>query len=35
MAEKITFTINGVLTTVEVDPEMLVIDIIRDTWAGK
>jgi len=30
MAEKITFTINGVLTTVEVDPEMLVIDVIRD-----
>ena len=30
MAEKITFTINGVETTVEVDPEMLVIDVIRD-----
>jgi len=30
MAEKITFTINGKLTTVEVDPEMLVIDVIRD-----
>ena len=30
MVEKITFTINGKLTTVEVDPEMLVIDVIRD-----
>ena len=30
MAEKITFTINGALTTVEVDPEMLVIDVIRE-----
>jgi aerobic-type carbon monoxide dehydrogenase small subunit (CoxS/CutS family) len=30
MAEKITFTINGQLTTVEVDPEMLVINVIRE-----
>lgn len=30
MAEKITFTINGKETTVEVDPEMLVLDVIRD-----
>jgi aerobic-type carbon monoxide dehydrogenase small subunit (CoxS/CutS family) len=30
MAEKITFTINGAETTVEVDPEMLVIDVIRE-----
>lgn len=30
MAEKISFTINGKPTTVEVDPEMLVIDVIRE-----
>ena len=30
MAEKITFTINGAPTTVEVDPEMLMIDVIRE-----
>lgn len=30
MAEKISFTINGQPTTVEVDPEMLVIDVIRE-----
>lgn len=30
MEEKITFTINGVDTTVEVDPEMMLIDVIRD-----
>jgi aerobic-type carbon monoxide dehydrogenase small subunit (CoxS/CutS family) len=30
MAEKITFTLNGAQTTVEVDPEMLVIDVIRE-----
>ena len=30
MAEKISFTINGTPTTVEVEPEMLVIDVIRE-----
>lgn len=30
MEEKISFTINGQPTTVEVDPEMLVIDVIRE-----
>lgn len=30
MAEKISFTINGTPTTVEVDPEMLVVDVIRE-----
>ncbi len=30
MVEKISFTINGKPTTVEVDPEMLVIDVIRE-----
>lgn len=30
MSEKITFTINGTLTTVEVEPDMLLIDVIRD-----
>ncbi len=30
MEEKITFTINGKPVTVEVDPETLVIDVIRD-----
>ena len=30
MAEKISFTINGAPTTVEVDPEMLTIDVIRE-----
>lgn len=30
MDEKITFTINGVPTTVEVDPEMMLVDVIRD-----
>jgi aerobic-type carbon monoxide dehydrogenase small subunit (CoxS/CutS family) len=30
MAEKISFTINGTPTTVEVEPEMFVIDVIRD-----
>ncbi len=30
MEEKITFTINGRPVTVEVDPETLVIDVIRD-----
>lgn len=30
MTEKISFTINGVPRTVEVEPEMMLIDIIRD-----
>ncbi|KAF0109723.1 MAG: carbon-monoxide dehydrogenase small subunit [Chloroflexi bacterium] len=30
MAEQISFTINGASTTVEVDPEMLVVDVIRE-----
>lgn len=30
MVEKISFTVNGKPTTVEVDPEMLVIDVIRE-----
>jgi aerobic-type carbon monoxide dehydrogenase small subunit (CoxS/CutS family) len=30
MEEKISFTINGVPTTVEVDPDMLLIDVIRE-----
>ncbi len=30
MEEKITFTINGEPTTVEVDPEMMLVDVIRD-----
>lgn len=30
MDEKITFTINGAPTTVEVDPELMLIDVIRD-----
>lgn len=30
MDEKITFTINGEPTTVEVDPEMMLLDVIRD-----
>lgn len=30
MDEKITFTINGEATTVEVDPEMMLVDVIRD-----
>ena len=30
MVEKITFTINGAVTTVEVEPEMLMIDVIRE-----
>lgn len=30
MAEKISFTINGQPTTVEVEPEMLLIDVIRE-----
>lgn len=30
MAEKITFTINDVETTVEVDPEMMLMDVIRE-----
>ena len=30
MDEKITFTINGTPTTVEVDPELMLIDVIRD-----
>jgi aerobic-type carbon monoxide dehydrogenase small subunit (CoxS/CutS family) len=30
MSEKITFTVNGVLTTVEVDPETMLLDVLRD-----
>ena len=31
MTEKISFTINGVARTVEVDPELTLLDVIRDT----
>jgi aerobic-type carbon monoxide dehydrogenase small subunit (CoxS/CutS family) len=31
MVEKISFTINGQLRVVEVDPEMMLIDVIRET----
>ncbi len=30
MSEKISFTINGQPTTVDVDPEMMLLDVIRD-----
>ena len=30
MAEKISFKLNGQLRTVEVDPEMMLVDVIRD-----
>lgn len=30
MAEKIHFTINGIARSVEVEPEMMLIDVIRD-----
>lgn len=30
MVEKITFTINGKPTTVEVEPDMLVLDVLRE-----
>jgi aerobic-type carbon monoxide dehydrogenase small subunit (CoxS/CutS family) len=30
MSEKITFTLNGISTTVDVDPEMLLIDVLRE-----
>jgi aerobic-type carbon monoxide dehydrogenase small subunit (CoxS/CutS family) len=30
MAEKISFTLNGQLRVVEVDPEMMLIDVIRE-----
>lgn len=30
MSEKITFTLNGILTTVDVDPAMMLIDVLRD-----
>ncbi len=30
MVEKISFTINGQLRTVEVEPDMMLIDVIRD-----
>ncbi len=30
MPEKITFTVNGIGRTVEVEPEMMLIDVIRD-----
>jgi aerobic carbon-monoxide dehydrogenase small subunit len=30
MSEKITFTLNGTSTTVDVEPDMLLLDVIRD-----
>ncbi len=30
MPEKITFTVNGIGRTVEVEPDMMLIDVIRD-----
>jgi carbon-monoxide dehydrogenase small subunit len=30
MSEKITFTLNGVLTTVDVEPDMQLLDVIRE-----
>lgn len=30
MAEKISFTINGTLRTVEVEPDLMLLDVIRD-----
>src|SRR5512137_1545152 len=30
MSEKISFTINGIQRTVEVEPEMTLLDVIRD-----
>jgi aerobic-type carbon monoxide dehydrogenase small subunit (CoxS/CutS family) len=30
MSEKITFTLNGVLTTVDVEPDMMLLDVIRE-----
>lgn len=30
MSEKISFTLNGISTTVDVDPEMLLIDVLRE-----
>jgi aerobic-type carbon monoxide dehydrogenase small subunit (CoxS/CutS family) len=32
MVEKIKFTINGLLREIEVDPEMMLIDVIRDVF---
>ena len=32
MTEKITFTLNGKLQTIEVDPEMTLLDVIRDVF---
>ena len=30
MSEKITFILNGILTTVDIDPAMMLIDVLRD-----
>lgn len=30
MSEKITFTLNSILSTVDVDPAMMLIDVLRD-----
>lgn len=30
MSEKITFTLNGILTTVDVEPDMMLLDVIRE-----
>lgn len=30
MSEKITFTLNGTLTTVDVEPDMMLLDVIRE-----
>jgi aerobic-type carbon monoxide dehydrogenase small subunit (CoxS/CutS family) len=30
MSEKITFTLNGTVTTVDVDPAIMLIDVLRD-----
>ncbi len=30
MSEKITFTLNGIPTTVDVEPEMMLLDVLRD-----
>lgn len=32
MAEKITFKLNGITRTVEVDPEVMLIDVIRENF---
>ena len=32
MAEKITFKLNGITRTVEVDPDVMLIDVIRENF---